>query len=43
MVCRVTFTVPHSGDGNYVLELQAINDVGRSDPVTENVFIGEFY
>ncbi|XP_064406712.1 uncharacterized protein LOC135351589 [Halichondria panicea] len=39
MVCSVTFTVPLSRDGNYVLELQAINDVGRSDPVLHNIFI----
>ncbi len=43
MVCSVPFTVPHPGDGKYVLELQAINDVGRSDPVLHNIFIGEFY
>ncbi|XP_064390810.1 uncharacterized protein LOC135338655 [Halichondria panicea] len=39
MVCSVTFTVPLSRDGNYVLELQAINNVGRSDPVLHNIFI----
>ncbi len=43
MLCSVSFTVPLSEDGNYVLELQAINDMGRSEPVIRNIFIGEIY
>ncbi len=43
MLCSVSFTVPHSGDGNYVLELQAINDMGESEPVIRNIVIGEFH
>ncbi len=45
MLCSVSFTVPLSGDGNYVLELQAINDMGRSEPVhvIRDIFIGEIY